>query len=118
MFTPLLLALAVVSPSDRLVVGTSTLRADEPPVRIWLNGDRRFEPGDGARVQVEARDDGYLLVLNFDTEGRVRVLFPLDPSDDGFVRGGRRYEVRTDRDRSSFNAGTPGAGFVYVALAP
>ncbi|MCL4864404.1 MAG: DUF4384 domain-containing protein [Gemmatimonadales bacterium] len=118
MFTPLLFALAVVSPSDRLVVGTSTLGATEPPVRIWLNGDRRFEPGDGARVQVEARDDGYLLVLNFDTEGRVRVLFPLDPSDDGFVRGGRRYEVRTDRERNSFNAGAPGSGFVYVALAP
>lgn len=118
MFAPLLFALAVVSPSDPIMVGVSVLGADEPPVRIWLNGDRRFEPGDAARVQVEARDDGYLLVLNFDTDGRVRVLFPLDPSDDGFVRGGRRYEVRNDRDRASFNAGEPGSGFVYVALAP
>ncbi|MDZ4673616.1 MAG: DUF4384 domain-containing protein [Gemmatimonadota bacterium] len=118
MFSPFLFALAILSQSDPAVVGSSALRSDEPPVRIWLNGDRRFEPGAAARVQVEARDDGYLLVLNFDTDGRVRVLFPLSPSDDGFVRGGRRYEVRDDRDRSSFNAGEPGSGFVYVALAP
>lgn len=99
-------------------VGLSTLAGDEPPVRLWLNGDRRFEVGDRARVQVEARDDGFLLVLHFDTEGRVRVLYPVDPRDDGFVRGGRRYEVRDPRDRESFVVGREGSGFVYVALSP
>lgn len=118
MFTPLLLALSLLPGADPLAVGPSTLRADEPPVRLWLNGDRRFEPGDRARVQVEARDDGYLLVLNYDTDGRVRVLFPLDPADDGFVRGGRRYEVRGDQDPASFVVGESGSGFVYVALSP
>jgi hypothetical protein len=99
-------------------VGLSSLAGDEPPVRLWLNGDRRFEAGDRARVQVEARDDGFLLVLNFDTDGRVRVLYPVDPRDDGFVRGGRRYEVRDPRDRESFVVGREGSGFVYVALSP
>lgn len=99
-------------------VGASSLGGDEPPVRLWLNGDRRFEAGDRARVQVEARDDGFLLVLNYDTDGRVRVLYPIDPLDDGFVRGGRRYEVRDPRERESFVVGREGAGFVYVALSP
>lgn len=99
-------------------VGPSTLGADEPPVRLWLSGDRRFEPGDRARVQVEARDDGYLLVLNYDTDGRVRVLFPVDPRDDALVQGGRRYEVRGRSARESFVAGGDGSGFVYVALSP
>lgn len=118
MFSPLLLALAVLTQSGRDQVGPSELGTDEPPVRLWLNGDRRFEPGDRGRVQVEARDDGYLLVLNYDTDGRIRVLFPLDASDEGFVRGGRRYEVRGDRDRETFVAGDAGSGFVFVALAP
>lgn len=99
-------------------VGASTLGPDEPPVRLWLSGDRRFEPGDRARVQVEARDDGFLLVLNYDTDGRVRVLFPVDPRDDALVRGGRRYEVRGRSARESFVAGGEGSGFVYVALSP
>lgn len=118
MLSVLSLVLPLLATPSVTPVGPSTLAADEPPVRLWLSGDRRFEPGDRARVQVEARDDGFLLVLNYDTDGRVRVLFPLDPRDDGFVRGGRRYEVRDVRSRESFVAGREGAGFVYVALSP
>jgi hypothetical protein len=113
--TLLLPALAVPGVTP---VGVSTLSYTEPPVRLWMSGDRRFEPGDRARVQVEARDDGYLLVLHYDTDGRVRVLFPLEPRDDAFVRGGRRYEVRDYSSRESFTVGMGGSGFVYVALAP
>jgi hypothetical protein len=118
MFSPVLAVLAVLVQPNQYQVGSSELRADEPPVRLWINGNRRFEPGERARVQVEARDDGYLLVLNYDTDGRVRVLFPMDASDDAFVRGGRRYEVRSDRDRESFLTGDAGSGFVLVALSP
>ena len=88
------------------------------PVRLYLSGDRRFEPGDKARVLVEAGETGFLLVLHYDTEGRVRILFPLDPRDDAQVYGGRRYEVKDRRERESFRAGQPGAGFIFVALAP
>jgi hypothetical protein len=118
MFSPVLAVLAVLVQPNQYQVGSSELGADEPPVRLWINGNRRFEPGERARVQVEARDDGYLLVLNYDTDGRVRVLFPMDASDDPFVRGGRRYEVRSDRDRESFVTGDAGSGFVLVALSP
>src|SRR5213592_3758738 len=60
---------------------------DDPPVKVWLNRDNYFQRGDKARVNVRLTDDGYLLVLHADAEGRVRVLFPLDPSNDKFVRG-------------------------------
>src|SRR5881628_2520449 len=60
---------------------------DDPPVKVWLNNDNYFQRGDKARVNVRLADDGYLLVLRADAEGRVRVLFPLDPSNDNFVRG-------------------------------
>jgi len=75
---------------------------DDPPVKVWLNHDNYFERGDKARVNLRLADDGYVLVLRADADGRVRVLFPLDPSDDNFVRGHETIEVRGRGDRGAF----------------
>src|SRR5207244_13343347 len=72
---------------------------DDPPVKVWLNHDNYFQRGDQARVNVRLADDGYLLVLRADAEGRVRVLFPLDPSNDNFARGHETIEVRGRGDQ-------------------
>jgi hypothetical protein len=88
------------------------------PVTVRLNHDR-FSPGDHARVYVEAAQDGYLVVLHADPEGRVRVLFPLDPSDDAFVRGGKKFELRGRGDRDAFQIeANDGSGTVLAAIAP
>src|SRR5881397_2420007 len=81
MFAPLLFALLL------------TPHPDDPPVRAWLKGGDDFVRGDHARVQLQIAEDGYLVVLRADADGRVRVLFPLDPGDDDFVRGGRTFEL-------------------------
>lgn len=91
--------------------------ADAAPIRLWLNNSRQFREGEKARVQVETRDDGYLIVFNYDTEGHLRVLFPIDPGDDNFVRGGRRYEIRGRGDRETFIVGRDGDGMVYAAVS-
>ena len=88
-----------------------------PPVKIWINSSGQFREGDRARVQVETRDDGYLIVFNYDTDGRLRVLFPIDPRDDALVRGGRRYEIQGRADRESFLVGRDGNGLVYAAIS-
>src|SRR5438128_12337687 len=75
--------------------------SDDPPVKVWLNHDN-YERGDKARVNVRLDDDGYVVVLRADADGRVRVLFPLDPGDDAFVRGGEAIEVRGRGDREAF----------------
>ena len=90
---------------------------DDPPIQIWINNDRRFYPGESAKVQVRLADDGYLLVLQVDPEGYLRVLFPLDPNKDNFARGGKKYEVRGRGDRDSFEAGSKGQGTVYAAVS-
>jgi hypothetical protein len=91
---------------------------DDPPIRLWINNERRFLPGDRAKVEVRTRDDGYLLVFHVDPEGHLRVLFPLDPDRDSFVRGGKKYEVRGRGDRESFeNDNTTGKGTVYAAVS-
>jgi hypothetical protein len=117
MISALLLSVALAgAPADS---APAAVQPDDPAVRIWINNDRRFLAGDDAKVQVKTRDDGYLLVLHVDTEGHLRVLFPLDPRDDDFVRGGRKYEVRGRGGRESFTADSrEGRGYVYAAVSP
>src|SRR5438552_16880853 len=103
MMLPLLLSLAVAT-------------ADDPPVKVWLNHDNYFQRGDKARVNVRLADDGYLLVLRADAEGRVRVLCQLDPSNHNFVRGHETIEVRSRGDREAFYVDDrEGSGLVLAA---
>ena len=90
---------------------------DDPAVRLWISNDRRFVPGDRAEVHVRARDDGYLVVLHTDADGHLRVLFPLDPGDDNFVRGGKRYEIHDRGGRDAFETDRTGRGTVYAAVS-
>jgi hypothetical protein len=91
-------------------------RSDDPPVKVWLNQDSYFRRGDRARVKVRLAEDGYLVVLRADARGRVRVLFPLDPGDDAFVRGGETIEVRGRGDREAFYVDErEGSGVVLAA---
>ena len=104
MMLALLLSFALANPQPN----------DPPAVRVQLNHDQ-FRSGDNARVYVETARDGYLIVLHADPQGRVRVLFPLDPSDDDFVRGGRRQELRGRSDRDAFQVDDDdGSGTVAV----
>ena len=92
--------------------------ADDPPIQIWINNDGRFLRGDRAKVHVRAEDDGYLVVLHADAEGHLRVLFPIDPTDDNFVRGGKKYEVEGRGGRDAFDVGDQaGRGSVYAAIS-
>jgi hypothetical protein len=110
LFLPLLLS---VAPGQPLAAAK-----DDPPIQIWINNDRRFFPGDRGKVQVRTEDDGYLIVLHADPDGNLRVLFPLDPTDDNFVRGGRKYEIRGRGDRESFDVDNrSGHGTVYAAVS-
>lgn len=93
-------------------------KTDDPPIRIDLNHER-FTRGDRARVYVQTAEDGHLVVLHADPEGRIRVLFPLDPSDDDFVRGGRKVEIRGRADRDAFFVDVgDGSGTVVAVVSP
>ena len=108
MILPLLLSLA----------GPAFQADNPPPVRIDLNHEQ-FTRGDRARVYVQTVEDGHVVVLHADPDGRVRVLFPRDPSDDDFVRGGRRVEIRGRTDRSAFFVDAEdGSGTVVAVLSP
>src|SRR6266581_1296213 len=99
MILTLMLALVASAPA---APRSTAVRADDPPIHVWLNSDNTFLSGDRARVHFRAAHDGYVVVLRADADGHVRVLFPLDPGADDFVRGGDKREIRSRGDREAF----------------
>jgi Domain of unknown function (DUF4384) len=111
------LLLPLMLAADTGSVQPAAAAHDDPPIELWINNDRRFLPGDRAKVQVRTEEDGYLIVLHVDPEGYLRVLFPLDPDKDNFVRGDRKYEVKGRGGREAFEADSRGRGTVYAAVS-
>jgi hypothetical protein len=109
------LLLSVLAPAP---VAVAPAASQDPPIRIEINNDRQFERGDRAKVKIRTDDDGFLVVLHADPDGRVRVLFPLDPDDDNYVRGHHTYELRDRADREAFTVeASSGYGAIYAAVS-
>ncbi|HYS22199.1 MAG TPA: DUF4384 domain-containing protein, partial [Gemmatimonadales bacterium] len=117
MVLPLLAVLLQTAPSPSSPPPAVAAR-DEKPVRVWLDPSGTVARGDPVRVYVQSAADGYLVVMQRSTDGRIRVLFPANPADDPFVRGGT-YEIRSAGDRESFVVAEPdGLGLVLAAVSP
>jgi len=112
MMLVVLLSLAAPAPSG---AAATAVRSDDPPVKVWLNQDN-YRRGDKAHVNIRLGEDGYLVVLRADANRRVGVLFPLDPGDDAFVRGGETREIQGRGDREAFSIDEhEGSGLVLAA---
>jgi hypothetical protein len=90
------------------------LHGDDPPIHLKLSHDE-YARGDHARVRVKTAKDGFLVVLRTDADGRVRVLYPLNPEDSGSVRGGREFEIRGRGDREAFTVQDRGGSGTVLA---
>jgi hypothetical protein len=116
MFSVLILSAVLGIPTSAPVPAPASRQ--DPEIRIWLNDDGRYQRGDPVKVQVRARNDGYLLVLNLDPDRRLRVLFPLDPGDDNFIRSGRKYDIANRGGQEAFViSARSGHGTVYAAVS-
>jgi hypothetical protein len=117
-----MLAILLLCATLILSAGTPAVAQDHPPslpaVRVSLSGHGHYHPGDQVRVYVQTRADGYVLVLQLDPDRRLRVLWPRNPGDDNFVRGGREIEVLGRGGRPTFTVDRPGQGVVYAAVSP
>jgi hypothetical protein len=112
MLTALLLTTLTLAPTEAIQ------SAQEPPVKVWLDKRGDLERGNRVRVFTRVETDGYLVILHAEADGRIRVLFPLDPFHDNYVRGGQDFEVRGRGDREAFQIyAASGAGTVYAAFS-
>ena len=93
-----------------------TVVAQTPAIRLLL--DEMFEPGQRARVLVRLAADGYLVVLRADAQGRIRVLYPVDPADSAVIAAGKEFAIQDRGGRDGFVVDDPGgSGFVVAARA-
>jgi len=105
---------AVAIPHTKI---TPTL--DRPKVEVWTSrGDNPYSAGQAVQVSFQTDQDAYVTVLRIDTDGRVRVLFPREPWEDNFARGGRVYEIQGTTSSTGFRADDyPGEGYVFAVAA-
>ena len=90
----------------------------QPGVRVWMDGNRDiYRIGDRSRVLVRTDRDAYVAVLHIDTDGNVEVLFPSQPGDDGYLRGGRAYSLRPRGSQYISLRGGYGIGYVFAVAS-
>lgn len=114
---PLFAAVASAVALSTAVAAPARAGDPPPPIRLKLS-DEVVAPGQRVRISVKVASDGFLLVLRADAHGRVRVLFPLDPSDTGVVRAGKEYDIRGRGERDGFMVDDrDGSGIVLAAVS-
>jgi hypothetical protein len=92
-----------------------------PKIELWTNrGDAAlYTRGERVRLYFRLDQDAYVTIFRVDTDGRVRVLFPRDPWEDNFARGGREFEV--DGRVLGTDAFTiddyPGVGYLFAVAS-
>jgi hypothetical protein len=92
---------------------------DRPKVEVWTNrGENPFAAGQAVRVSFQTDQDAYVTLLRVDTDGRVRMLFPRQPWEDNFARGGRVFEVSGATGSTAFFADDdPGEGYLFAVAS-
>jgi len=64
-------------------------------LRLWLDKDRgaTYAPGERIKIFFQASRDSFVTLYNYDTEGRVKIIFPNRYSPNNFVRAGQIHSV-------------------------
>ncbi len=89
-----------------------------PYIEVWTNHNEVYRRGNNVRVYFRSETESYVTIFRVDTDGRVRVLFPLAPWDDNYARGDRRYEIRAHGRRHSFVVDDyPGQGYLFAVAS-
>lgn len=102
--------------STAAVPAAAEAPSQDPAIRVWLNKGSYVERTDKVQAYMRTGVDGYVTVLHAEPSGRVRVLFPLDPEDDTWVRAGQDFEIRSRSDKEAF-AVYDGSGMGVVLAA-
>lgn len=90
----------------------------EPQVEVWTNRQNVLLRGDQVRVYFRTESDAYVTVVQVDTDGVARVLFPAGPWDNNYIRGRREAEIRAYGQRYTFLANEyPGQGFLFAVAS-
>lgn len=92
---------------------------DLPRVNVWTDRESPYQRGERARVYIRTDRDAYVTVFRVDTDGRIRVLFPIEPWDDNYTAGGSTFEVLGRGGDHAFTIDDyPGIGYLFAVASP
>jgi hypothetical protein len=92
-------------------------RVSEP--RIWLDRgtDPVLEPGDRVRIYYRTPADAYVAILQIDTDGTTRMLYPRSPTESHYARADRDYRLLFPRSAYWNVDDRPGVGYFFVVTS-
>lgn len=64
-------------------------------LKLWLDKEERatYTPGERIKIFFQASQDSFVTLYNYDTEGRVKIIFPNQYSPNNFTKAGQSYSV-------------------------
>ena len=62
-------------------------------LRLDKEGGATYAPGERIKIFFQASQDSFVTLYNYDTEGRVKIIFPNQYSPHNFVRAGQTHSV-------------------------
>ncbi len=64
-------------------------------LRLWLDQERgaTYTPGERIKIFFQSSKDSFVTIYNYDTQGRVKIIFPNQYSPHNFVRAGKVNSV-------------------------
>ncbi len=104
-FATLVLSLCLIATEINFAQGSEEIEKmksiqiinPHPPfsLRLWLEKERgaTYAPGEKIKISFQASQDSFVTLYNYDTEGRVKIVFPNQYSPHNFVRAGQIHSV-------------------------
>ena len=91
-----------------------------PEPRIWLDrgADPVLEAGDRVRIYYRTPADAYVAILQIDTDGTTRMLYPRSPTENHYARADRDYRLLFQRSAYWNVDDRPGVGYFFVVTSP
>jgi hypothetical protein len=103
---------------DRAALHVQAQQVQEP--RIWLDRgvDPVLEAGDRVRIYYRTNADAYVAILQIDTDGTTRMLYPRSPTENHYARADRDYRLLFPRSAYWNVDDRPGMGYFFVVTSP
>ncbi len=88
-------------------------------IQIWTNKPTgaTYYPGDNLRIYFKASKNAYVMIYDYTTDGKVRILFPNFFQSDNYVQGGIVYTIPDPRYGYSLTVAGPNGREFLEAVA-
>jgi len=103
---------------DRYASYVHAQEVQEP--RIWLDRgvDPVLEAGDRVRIYYRTDADASVAILQIDTDGTTRMLYPRSPTENHYSRADREYRLLFPRSAYWNVDDRPGVGYFFIVTSP